>query len=139
MAGELQEAPVGHWFYYKKIYQGKEMPEPPHATLRLYYEFRADGTSRLYWWHEGENDLCDREGRYTIEGNVIVEKTTKVDPNNHPSCSRDPDMQEGKTTRIPFRMKSDGLHLYLPFSDDFLIYVWRNVSISEDLKSGETE
>jgi hypothetical protein len=120
-------SPVGHWLFYKKIYQGMEIPEPPGATLRLHFEFRADGASRLYWWHEGELDRCAREGRYFVENGVIVEEATRVDPENHPVCGRDPDMREGKVSRIPFRLDGKDLYLYLPLADDTLVYVWERI------------
>lgn len=126
-AGETDPSPVGHWFYVMKIYRGHEMPEPPEASLRLHYEFRADGSSRLYWWHEGEADLCEREGRYRIEDGFIVEQALKVNPRNHPSCSRDPDMQEGRITRTRYELINGRLHLHLPLADEFLIYVWKKI------------
>lgn len=127
LAGGSQEELLGHWFFYKKIYQGAEMPGPPGATLRLHFEFLPDGASRLYWWHEGEGDRCAREGRYFVENGVIIEEATWVDPGNHPNCSRDPDMREGKTSRIPFRLVGGDLHLHLPLAGESLIYVWRKI------------
>lgn len=121
-------SPVGHWEYYKKIYQGKDMPMPPDATLRLHYEYRADGTSRLFWWNEGENNRCSREGKYTLEEGVIVEEATTVDPGNHPTCSSDPDMHEGKVSRTPYTFVNGDLHLTLPLGDEVLIYVWKLVT-----------
>lgn len=130
-AGGGGELLVGHWFYFKKIYQGREMLEPPEATLRLHYKFFADGTSRLYWWHDGEQDRCEREGRYHLENGTIVEEALNVDPGNHPFCSRDPDMQEGRVTRTRFEMVEGNLHLYLPFADDFLVYVWKKIELGQ--------
>lgn len=124
------DRPVGKWLFYKKIYRGMEMPEPPEATLRLHFEFAEDGSSRLYWWHEGEGDRCERAGRYTLDGNVIVEEATWVNPKNHPDCARDPDMQTGKVTRTPYEIRGGDLWLTLPFSDESLIYVWRKLRLS---------
>ncbi len=117
----------GHWFFYKKIFKGTEMPEPPSATLRLHFEFYGDGTNKLYWWHEGENDLCTRWGKYTWDGQWLNDEIVKVDPKNHPSCSRDPDMQLGKISKSPVWIENGELKLLLHIGDDDLIYVWRKV------------
>ncbi len=118
---------VGHWFFYKKVFRGSEMPEPPEATLRLHFEFYADGTNKLYWWHEGENDLCTRWGKYQWDGKDLVDEITKVDPKNHPSCSRDPDMQLGKISRTPVWIENGDMKLLLHIGDDDLIYVWKRL------------
>jgi len=117
--------PQGNWEYYKKIYQDKHMPMPKDATLRLHYDFHADGTSRLYWWNEGENDRCEREGKYTFAEGVITEEATVIHPDNHATCSSDPDMQEGKVSNIPYAIEGEDLHLTLPLGDETLIYVWK--------------
>lgn len=126
--GRASSAPLlGHWFFYKKIFRGVEMPEPPEATLRLHFEFHPGGISRLYWWHEGEPGRCAREGRYRVEGSVLVEEATWIDPSNHPSCGRDPDMQKGKVSRTRFFVRDGDLHTFLPFGDEELVYVWKRV------------
>jgi hypothetical protein len=122
-AGEIE----GHWQYYLKIFKGNEMPEPPEATLRLHFEFYPDGTNRLYWWHEGEDDLCSRTGRYRLEKGILIDEVIAVDPKNHGNCSRDPDMQLGKISRTPYELKKNQLILHLPFGDDTLLYVWKRI------------
>jgi hypothetical protein len=117
---------VGHWLYYKKIFQGHEMPEPPEATLRLHFDFEADGSDHLYWWHEGEKDLCERKGTHTVEnGNTLVDTNTWVNPKNDSSCANDPDMQQGRVTRTPISFAGADLQFFLALGDDTLIYVWR--------------
>ena len=120
---------VGHWFYYKKIYKGTEMPEPPEATLRLHFEFYADGTDKLYWTHVGETDHCIRKGKYKFEKNELVDDVVWVDPDNSAECGRDPDMQQGKTTRTPISFHENGdmwFHLFL--GGDDLMYVWKRLT-----------
>ncbi len=118
----------GHWFFYKKVFRGIVMPEPPEATLRLHYSFTADGQSRLWWWHEGENDLCERKGEFRIEGNRIVDKITWVNPKNHRDCRADPDMQAGRTSSTEFSLSQEGdLQIHLSLGDDPLIYVWKKI------------
>jgi hypothetical protein len=56
-----------------------------------------------------------------------VDKVVWVNPKNHFTCSRDPDMQLGRVTRTPFRFVGGDLQLALPLGDDTLIYVWKRV------------
>jgi len=118
---------VGHWFYYKKIFRQIEMPEPPGATLRLHFEFHEDGTSRLYWWREGESDWCERLGQYKLVGSILEDKITWVNPRNTRDCDRDPDMQLGRVTRTPVSFEGGDFHLHLHLGDDPLVYVWKKV------------
>jgi hypothetical protein len=116
---------VGKWRYFKKIYQGHHMPEPPEASLRLYFEFHADGVSRLYWWNEGERNWCERLGRYRIENNKLVDKITWVNPRNSNDCGRDPDMQMGRETATPIVVRDNEWELHMNLGDDTLVYVWQ--------------
>lgn len=120
----------GHWFFYKKIYKKQEMPEPPDATLRMHFEFSAAGESYLYWWHEGEGDLCRRKGKYTIEEGQIVDEVTWVDPENTRFCGEDPDMQLGRKTRTPFYFHGEDLAIRFHLADETLDLVWKKVEES---------
>lgn len=117
----------GHWFFYKKIYRGRELPEPPEATLRLHYEFSSSGRSRLYWWHEGEGDHCLREGEYRVEGNELLEQVVWVDPDNTFGCASDPDMQLGRRTRTPFRLAGPDFALRFHLGDEPLEMVFKRL------------
>lgn len=116
---------VGEWLFYKKVFDGIEMPEPPGATLRLYFEFAEDGDSRLVWWHEGEGDYCERRGAYTVEDDLLIDEVVWVNPRNSRECARDPDMQLGRVTRTPFSFLGDDLVLHLHLQDKPLLYVWK--------------
>ncbi|HEY8278786.1 MAG TPA: hypothetical protein VIH99_04140 [Bdellovibrionota bacterium] len=118
---------VGKWAYFMKVYQGQDMPEPPDAILRLRFEFQADGTSRLYWWHEGENYHCERRGLYYVEGSELVDEVVWVNPANSYGCDRDPDMQQGRLTRTAFSIRDGNLRLQIPFAEEELTYVWKRV------------
>lgn len=115
----------GRWRFYKKIYQGNEMPEAPGATLRMFFEYGEAGDSHLYWWHEGESDHCSRRGRYHIEAGHIVEEVTWVDPLNTFSCAQDPDMQLGRRTRTPYYFQGNDLALRFHLGDEPLDLIWR--------------
>lgn len=117
----------GHWFFYKKIYQNQEIPEPPGATLRMHFEFSAKGESTLYWWHEGEKDLCRRKGIYSVEEDQIVDEVTWVDPKNSYHCVQDPDMQLGRRTRTPFYFRGGDLAIRFHLGDESLDLVWKKI------------
>lgn len=125
-AGE-QPSVVGHWFYYAKVYRGIEMPEHPEATLRLHFTFDAKGESRLYWWHEGDGDYCERRGKYRLEGAEIVDEVIWVNPQNTRDCALDPDMQPGRVTRTTFDLRGEDLVFHLRLGDEPLLYIWKKI------------
>lgn len=118
----------GHWQFYKKIFRGTEMPEPPSANLRMHFEFTEQGDSRLWWWHEGESDHCQRKGRWKLEENLLVDEVAWVDPENTPECAKDPDMQLGKVNRTPYKFRGPDLSLELHLGDEPLEMVWKRIS-----------
>lgn len=118
---------VGRWQFYKKVYQGIEMPEGPGATLRMHYEFSAAGESYLYWRHEGDTDYCGRKGRYFTEEGFLVEEVVWVDPENTYGCSRDPDMQLGRRTRTPYYFRDGDFALRFSLGDEGLDLLWRRL------------
>jgi hypothetical protein len=122
---------VGHWQFYKKIYQGQEMPEGPSATLRLHFDFDKDGVSHLYWWHVGEGDHCYREGRYRLTGNILSEEVTWVSPANTYGCSDDPDMKLGRKTNSPVRFVGNEFVTTFHLGDEPLDLVWKKLDVEE--------
>jgi hypothetical protein len=122
-----EDSIVGHWLYFMKIYQGREIPEGPEATLRLHFEFSADGKSRLYWFHEGDRDHCERRGHYTVENSELVDTVDWVDPANTYGCNQDPDMQDGKLTRTPIGFRNGNLVMQLQLGEEQLFYVWKKI------------
>lgn len=131
MDARAEDTVVGHWAYFMKVYKGEEIPETPEDTLRLRYELKPDGASRLYWWHEGERDHCQRTGKYKIEDSILVDQTEWVDPANTQLCSQDPDMQPGKVTRTPFKFTDGNLVIRLQLGEEELFYVWRRIKEEE--------
>ena len=118
---------VGHWRFYMKIYDGREMPEPPNATLDLNFIFHGDGTNRLYWEHTGEDDLCDRKGVYDVQGDILIDRVTWVNPDNARGCERDPDMQLGREAQSRFDIVDGDFHLHMHLGDLPLTYVWEKI------------
>lgn len=130
--GANENSLVGRWGYFMKVYEGVEMPEGPDATLRLRFEFTADGESHLYWWHVGEGDHCARRGRYRVENDVLVDEIVWVDPKNNYACAQDPDMQLGRVTRTPISFDRGNLVTHLHLGDDDLLYVWKRLAQGEE-------
>ena len=120
---------VGQWTFVAKIFDGETMPEGPHATLRLHFDFSAVGESSLYWWHEGDHDHCAQKGRYHVEGQTLVNEITWVDPANTEDCSSDPDMQLGRTTRTPFYFLGENLAIRFQLNGDPLDMVWNKMGV----------
>lgn len=116
----------GHWQYVAKVYQGVTMPEPPEASLRLHFEFH-DGISRLYWWHEGESDFCERLGKFDYVDGYLVDEVTWVNPRNTLECGRDPDMQQGRVSRTPVSFQDGQMVFHLVLGDEPLLYVWKRM------------
>lgn len=116
---------VGNWVYYKKIYQGQEMPEEPNATLRLHFDFTADGNSHLYWWHEGDSDHCSRTAKYHLDGANLVEESLVIDPKNTQDCGSDPDMQPKDKATTPISFNGDDLVIRFHLNTDPLDFVWK--------------
>ncbi len=127
MNAQAEDIIVGRWAYFMKIYKGQEMPEPPEATLRLRFEFLADGQSHLYWWNEGQGNHCERRGHYRVTGNILEDHVEWVDPNNSFSCSDDPDMENGKVTKTPFAFRNGNLVIRLQLGEEELFYVWKKI------------
>lgn len=130
-AASAEDSLVGQWEFFMMIYKGQEIPQGPDATLRLRYEFFSTGESRLYWWHEGAGDHCERRGTYSIDENYLIDRVHWVDPNNTQDCSHDPDMQNGRETRTPFTFQNGNWLLRLAFGEDDLFYVWKRFSKEE--------
>lgn len=118
---------VGNWLYYKKIYDGRDIPEGPSATLRLHFDFTADGQSHLYWWHEGDSDHCSRTGKYHLEGENLVEESLVVDPNNTQDCASDPDMQPQDKVTTPISFMGEDLVIRFYLNNDPLDFVWKKL------------
>jgi hypothetical protein len=115
---------LGTWLYKKLYFREQTMP-PMNPNLRLYFEFREDGTDRVYWRYEGEAGFCERLGRYRFEEGVLIDEITWVNPANAPGCSRDPDMQEGRKTRTPAEVHDSGeFWLHLSLSGEDLVYIF---------------
>lgn len=116
----------GRWQFYKKVFEGNEMPEPEDG-LKMFWEYGADGTSRLWWERKSSGESCNRKGEYHVEGDEIVEKATWIDPANTPFCEKDPDMTNGRETRNKFELRNGELVLFFHLNNEPLELVWKKV------------
>lgn len=119
-ASELQ----GAWTFREIIYQGERRPAP-NPELHMTFEFRSDGTDRLYWTRDRGHTFCERTGKYEFSAGILQDEVTWVNPANARDCGRDPDMQEGNLTRTPVRREGNELQFSLNLGDEPLIYVWK--------------
>lgn len=116
---------VGNWEYFMKVYQNVEMPKSPNDPNYLKFDFTLEGQSRLYWGNTELKTHCNRLGEYKLEGELLVDKVTWVDPENTFGCGNDPDMQLGKVTRTAVFQKNGFFYLVLNLGNEPLYYVWK--------------
>lgn len=116
---------VGNWAYFMKIFQNVEMPLNPTSPNHLHFDFSANGESHLYWWNTELETHCERRGKYTLDGEYLVDTVTWVDPKNSIDCGSDPDMQLGKTARTHVFEKNSNLYVELNLGNEPLYYVWK--------------
>lgn len=109
---------VGIWKYEAYRYQG--VVKYPTTDAELTYEFRADGSDRLHWKLDLQDQFCEREGRYVWANNTLIDQVVSTHPENHSSCSQDPDMQVGRETRTPARIENQKLVLTLALGSENL-------------------
>lgn len=119
---------VGQWKYSAYSYEGRRQPMP-NPDLDLRFTFFADKTSTLKWSYANEEGFCERQGLYEIDNDGwLFQKVTWVNPGNHFSCSRDPDMQMGKESLTRVQIKEDELWLELELNGQPFIYILTVVS-----------
>lgn len=115
---------LGLWMFTAMLYQDQRLP-PRDPNLKLTYEFRDNGTSRLAWNFGAAGARCEREGLWTVVGeNLLRDQVTWVNPANHATCSDDPDMAMSRVTVTPFAIVGEEFHLRLSFGPEELVYVW---------------
>lgn len=121
-----QFAPVlGRWRYDGFFYDGNRYPNP-NPDLDLEFQFREDGVSRLYWERKDEPGFCERLADYEVVGTELRQRVTWVNPENASSCGRDPDMQNGRATAVPFERKGQELWLNIGLSGKDFFYILKS-------------
>lgn len=113
----------GKWKFIGYIYEGR-FQDPPNPNLVLTFEFLTDGTDLLHWHRTNEVGICERKGRFTYDGEFLIDQVYWINPENAFECNRDPDMVLGKKQITPLRKDNEKLYLDLPLSEQTLTYVW---------------
>lgn len=118
---------IGTWQYVGFQYEGNYYPNP-NPKLVVIFEFEENGISHLKWHRKGENGFCEREAQYKVEGEFLHQKVVWVNPGNHISCSKDPDMQLGSETKTKLLFQGERLGLVLSLKGQDFIYLLEEVS-----------
>lgn len=109
---------LGLWHYESYRYQGQI--HPPQTVSNMVYEFKPDGTDRLYWELDGPGRFCERTGRYQIRGELLYDEVVEVNSANDPQCARDPDMRLGTKTETLFYFENQKLVLTLSLGSEHI-------------------
>ena len=123
LPGQLETSSYyGEWKYIGFIYDGRNYPAP-NPKLYLSFTFFPTQEVRLYWKRDDEDHFCERLADYEITEGFLKQTIVWVNPENHFSCSKDPDMQMGKQTRNKIEWDDKQMKLYLELSGKPLIYL----------------
>lgn len=128
---------VGHWQYEYFNHRGSDFPVDKEA-LDLKFSFNEDGTGVLMWERRNANVRCERKSIYEVRDyNMLYQKVTWVNPENHISCSEDEDMQLNTESITKFDVSNDMLTLYLDLSGEPLFYYLKKISIENSESSAD--
>ncbi|MCB0406966.1 MAG: hypothetical protein KDD34_02115 [Bdellovibrionales bacterium] len=125
-----EDSVIGKWQFYKVYFQGEYRP-PFSEELQLFFEFTEEGKSRLYYFRKNESGFCEREGKYTVDGEFLIDEVTWVNPQNNIGCGQDPDMQKGQKTTTKIAFENGDFYLYLNLKGEPLVYIWRRLGEEE--------
>lgn len=115
---------IGTWRFYKYKFEGQVVPAP-NPNLRLLMGFCEGGTQVLYWDRKGEPGFCERLAEFDVQGNQMFLKVFWINPENHMSCAKDPDMVMGKESVNRIEHIEGELHLYLELNGNDLIFIFK--------------
>ncbi|MEZ0391766.1 MAG: hypothetical protein ACAH59_06095 [Pseudobdellovibrionaceae bacterium] len=111
----------GEWQLAGLIYKGSEI-QLPSPELNLRWSFYPNGTERLYW-DRGTEAFCESFANYQLKNGFLESETFALNPQNDPSCAKDPDMQLGRKTKTKIEIQESKILLHLQLGDEELIYV----------------
>ena len=114
---------VGDWKLISMLHQGQPIPLP-NPDLNLHLTFFANGTERLYW-DRGTPLFCEGFAHYQYDGGYLKQAVFAVNPKNSPDCTRDVDLQLGRSTQTKLDFAGKNLRLAMPMGDEELIYVFQ--------------
>ena len=118
---------LGAWQYAGLRYDGSFYPNP-NPNLILTFSFYDDQSAHLKWEYLDDHKFCERKGIYDLKDDVLYQKTTWLNPKNHPDCAKDPDMRPGLETYTPVKCEPGELGFRLQLNGRELIYVLKRNS-----------
>lgn len=122
--GSLSDLIQGMWRFVGFQYRDQWHP-PLNPDLLLVFGFRSDGSSLVYWTRLNENGFCERRGSYRLlEGNILEDRVTWLNPDNSMDCGKDPDMRLGTVTRTPVMVKENQFFLHLGLGGEPFAYIF---------------
>ncbi len=113
---------VGTWQYDGFFYEGIRYPNP-NPSLILTFSFLGNGISHLYWHRVGEEGFCERRADYWLEGHLLHQKVTWINPKNHRDCAKDPDMQPNHETETRFVIQGAELNFFFDLNGKEFLYI----------------
>ncbi len=117
---------MGNWQFDSYFYQGQENPIP-NPQLVLQFEFFSDKTNRLFWVRKNETGFCERRAHFSYEAPYIEQEVFWTNPANSMECGQDTDMQVGNFSRAKLIQVGEKLHLYIDFSGEDFIYIFKRI------------
>ena len=118
---------LGEWKYSGFIYE-KIIYPPPNPDLYLSFTFKAESSVRLFWKRQDEDFFCERVALFSVsDTSILSQNIIWVNPDNHSSCSSDPDMQLGRKTDNYVEIVNKELHLFLELDGKPFIYILTKV------------
>lgn len=117
---------VGTWHYVAYRYADNTLPVQSGVDLR--FRFDDSGEAALRWTYGDENEFCQRSAVFnTNVTGVIYQHVTSVDPLNHSSCVKDPDMQLGRETYTKYNFEAEHLLMELSLSGEPFTYIFERI------------
>lgn len=113
---------VGSWQYEYFNHRGTDFPVDKNS-LDLKFKFYEDGTGELHWERRNVGVICDRKSIFEVrEGNILYQKVTWLNPNNHVSCGEDNDMKMDTESLTKFDISGNIMTFHLDLSGEPLYY-----------------
>lgn len=114
---------LGLWLFTGIIYQNQESPRP-NPDLIMTFHFQDGGRNVLHYHRKNETGFCERESRYSFDGDILYQEVIRVNPQNASYCSSDKDMQLGSISLTPIERVGDRLLMHLNLGDEAFTYIW---------------
>jgi hypothetical protein len=114
--------PAGFWKYDGFHYDGTRY-QNPNPDLDLRFTFGEDGISRLRWLRSNDGEYCERLATYWMNGSALIQKVFWLNPENSPSCAKDPDMKMGLETETMISIRGSELWMEMDLNGKPFFYI----------------